>query len=151
MSPVEWETGKVQAFQKIEDRLYYKERPDREMTSQWNGWHALRTHQVLAFSTQEKARCGKVHLKSRCFGQRSQKLYGQPVLSSQWVLLSWKMLSKNYGGALERWSSRIKRTGCFPRGPQLDYQHPHGGSQLSVILIPGKLMPTHMQAKHQYT
>jgi hypothetical protein len=34
---------------------------------------------------------------------------------------------------LERWLSLVKSTGCSSRGPELNSQQPHGGSQPSVM------------------
>lgn len=39
-------------------------------------------------------------------------------------------------------SSSVKSTGCSPRGPRLNSQHLHGGSQASVTPVPWELMPS---------
>ena len=40
-----------------------------------------------------------------------------------------------------RVGSAVKSTGCSCRGPRFDSQHPHGGSQSSVIPVPERLIP----------
>ena len=42
----------------------------------------------------------------------------------------------------------LKSTGCSSRGPEFNSQHSHNGSQPSVILIPGYLMPSSGLHRH---
>jgi hypothetical protein len=41
--------------------------------------------------------------------------------------------------------SAVKNTGCSPRGTELNSQHPHGSSQLSVTPAPRDLMASGRQ------
>jgi hypothetical protein len=36
----------------------------------------------------------------------------------------------------------VKSTGCSYRAPRFNSQHPHGGSQPSIIPVPGDLIPS---------
>ena len=49
---------------------------------------------------------------------------------------------KGHQEELERDCSVVRCTGCSSRGPRFDSQHPHDGSQPSVTLVPGDLMPS---------
>lgn len=43
----------------------------------------------------------------------------------------------------------LKSTGCSSREPRFDSLHPHRGSQLSVTLVPGNLIPSSELCGHQ--
>jgi hypothetical protein len=60
-------------------------------------------------------------------------------------------LGSGGGRNLERAMAEPLKTGCSSRGPRFNSQQPCGGSQLSVISVPGDdTFTDYMQAKHQY-
>lgn len=82
--------------------------------------------------------------------QRSQKQSDLCNVKTSLVCIMRPCLKTNSNNKNPEWNSSVlKSTCCFPRGPELDSQHPYSSSQTSLTPVPGDLMPSSGFHRHQ--
>jgi hypothetical protein len=62
-----------------------------------------------------------------------------------------KKINQNLGAGEIAISIAIESTDCSSNRPRVNSQHPHGGSQPSIIPVPGDLTPSHRHICSQNT